>query len=56
MATREFKGRPILPGRLEGEAVVTSFGFNTLACFSAVLVNDARCAICSDHNNPELYG
>ncbi len=56
MATREFMGRPVLPGRVEAEAVVTSFGFNTLACFSEALVSDARCAICSDHNNPELYG
>ena len=56
MDKREFKGRSILPGCVEGESVVTKFGFNTLACFSEALVSDASCAICSDHNNPDLFG
>lgn len=51
-----FKGRPILPGYMEGEAVVSHRGFNTYASFSTSMLTNASAAICSDRNNAELYG
>jgi predicted aconitase with swiveling domain len=54
--SRVFKGRPILPADLEGQALVTRAGFNSLACFYKSMLTDAREAICSDQSNPELFG
>lgn len=53
--TKTFRGRAILPGNIEGEALVTHTGFNTLASFQKSLVKRAKKAICSDQNNRELY-
>jgi predicted aconitase with swiveling domain len=53
---RVFRGRAVLPGDLEGEALVSRFGFNAYASFSNsihVQVEEARCA---DGNNQDLYG
>ena len=51
----EFKGRVILEGELEAEAVVSSQGFNTLAsCQKSAMAKKDR-IICSDQNNPELF-
>jgi predicted aconitase with swiveling domain len=54
--TRSFKGRAILPGNLEGEALVTHGGFNTYASFSVSMHSQAKRALCSDSGNQELYG
>ncbi len=52
---KTFKGRIILSGEIKGEAVVTRTGLNTLASFyQSILKNESK-AVCSDHNNPELY-
>jgi len=51
-----FKGRPVLPAEIQGEAVVTHSGFNTLACFYKSILHDAARAICGDQDNPELFG
>lgn len=51
-----FKGRAILPAEIEGEAVVTHIGFNTLACYYRSILTDAKKAICGDQDNPELFG
>ncbi len=51
-----FKGRAILPGNLKGEAVVTRTGFNTLASFYKALLTGSTKAVCSDQDNPELFG
>lgn len=51
-----FKGRAILPGNIEGEALVTHAGFNVYASFSSSLHAQAEAARCSDSGNPELYG
>ncbi len=51
-----FKGRAVLPGNLEGEALVTHTGFNTYASFSTSLHSHTGTALCSDRNNQELYG
>jgi predicted aconitase with swiveling domain len=51
-----FKGRAVLPGKLSGEAIVTRSGFNTLASFYRALLSGSRKAVCSDQDNPELFG
>lgn len=51
-----FKGRSILPAEIEGEAVVTHTGFNTLACYYKSILTEATRAICGDQGNPELFG
>ena len=54
MAT--FKGRPVVPGNVTAEALVTHAGFNTLASFQKALMFGDKAATCSDQNNPELHG
>jgi predicted aconitase with swiveling domain len=54
--SRSFKGRALLPGHLEGEALVTRMGFNTYASFSTSMHTQAETAQCSDGGNQELYG
>ena len=53
---KTFKGRPIIPGSVMGEALVTHRGFNTLASFYKSLLTGAQTATCGDQNNPDLYG
>lgn len=53
--SRMFKGRPVLAANVEGEAIVTHQGFNTLASFYQSILTDAKEAICSDQDNQELY-
>jgi predicted aconitase with swiveling domain len=57
MAKKTFKGRPILSGDLEGPAMVSHIGLNTLSTYKTVMfggVTDK--AICSDGDNKDLYG
>ena len=37
MAKKTFKGRPILSGDLEGPAMVSQIGLNTLSTYKAVM-------------------
>jgi predicted aconitase with swiveling domain len=53
---RSFKGRAILPGNLEGEALVTHVGFNAYASFSTSIHTQVKTAQCADSSNEELYG
>jgi uncharacterized protein len=53
--SRTFIGRPVLGGDLEGEALVTHRGFNSLASFYQAMLTEAETAICSDQDNPELF-
>ena len=53
---KSFKGRPVLPGRVTGEAVVSHTGFNTLASFQKSMLTHRSKAICSDQGNPDLFG
>jgi predicted aconitase with swiveling domain len=53
---RTFIGRTILPGNLEGEALVTHVGFNTYASFYTSIHAQVEAARCADSGNPELYG
>ena len=53
MAT--FKGRPIIPGELEGEALVSKQPFNTTASyFTNMFAGNTEDAPCTDANNAEL--
>lgn len=54
--SKTFKGRPILPGNLEGEALVTHVGFNTYASFFTSIHTPVEAAQCADSSNQELYG
>ena len=57
MAKKTFKGRPILSGDLEGPAMVSHIGLNTLSTYKTVMfggVTDK--AVCSDGDNTDLYG
>jgi predicted aconitase with swiveling domain len=54
--SKSFKGRPILPGDLEGEALVTHVGFNTYASFYTSIHAQAEVALCADSGNQELHG
>lgn len=53
---RTFKGRAVVPGKAEAQALVSHGGFNTLASFQKSLMFGDKTAKCSDQNNPDLYG
>jgi predicted aconitase with swiveling domain len=54
--TQIFEGKSILPGEVEGEALVTHQGFNTYASFLTSMYAHEKVAKCSDNSNPQLYG
>jgi predicted aconitase with swiveling domain len=56
MANKSFKGRAILPGSLEGEALVSRMGFNAYASFFDSLHDQVTSAVCADSSNAELFG
>jgi predicted aconitase with swiveling domain len=53
--SRSFKGRAILPGNLEGVALVTHVGFNAYASFYTSIHAQVQTAQCADTGNRELY-
>ncbi len=53
---KTFKGRPLLPGALEGEALVSKQPFNTTASYLENLFGgNTETAPCTDVSNKELY-
>ena len=51
-----FKGRPIVAGDLEGEALVSKQPFNTTASyFTNMFAGNSENAPCTDANNKELF-
>ena len=52
----EFKGRVIVPGTCEAEALVSHNGLNTLASFQMALMFNKKGMPCGDQNNPEING
>ena len=53
---KTFKGRPLIPGKLEGEALVSKQPFNTSASyFTNMFGGNTETAPCTDANNKELY-
>ena len=53
---REFKGRVVAPGSITAPAVVSHYGFNTLASLQSALQFGDKKATCSDQNNADLFG
>ena len=58
MAKKTFKGRPLLPGELDGEALVSHQAFNTSGSYLDHMFGgkDGPPALCTDANNPDLAG
>jgi predicted aconitase with swiveling domain len=57
MVKKTFKGRPVLPGNLEGAATVSRIGFNTYTSYKLNMVGGMTDkAICTDGDNKDLYG
>lgn len=54
--SKSFKGRPVLPGNIEGEVLVSLGGFNAYASFYNSLYDDVKIARCSDSGNPDTFG
>ncbi len=52
---RQFKGRVIVPGECEAEALVSRKGFNTLASYQMALQFGDKEVKCGDQNNPDIY-
>ena len=52
---KEFKGRVVAPGTVTAPAVVSHYGFNTLASLQSALQFGDKKATCGDQNNPDLY-
>ena len=52
---KEFKGRVIIDGTAELEAVVSRQGVNTLATFQKSALAHKKEVICSDQNNPDIF-
>jgi predicted aconitase with swiveling domain len=53
---KTFKGRPVLPGQVKGQSVVSRQGVNLLASFQKSILKRAKTVICSDQNNKDLHG
>ncbi|MEG0751789.1 MAG: DUF126 domain-containing protein [Oscillospiraceae bacterium] len=53
---KQFKGRPVVPGTVSAEALVSKGGFNTLASFQKALMFGDKKATCSDQNNSDIFG
>ena len=54
--SRRFQGRAILPGTVEGRALVSRTGFNAYACFYNSLMDGVTSAKCADSGNQDLFG
>ena len=56
MAKKTFKGRAILPGKVEGKALVSKQPFNTTASYlENMFMGVTDKAPCTDQDNPELF-
>ncbi len=53
---KKFQGRVISAHNIEGEAVVSHQGVNTLATFQKSALKNAKQVIVSDQNNKDLFG
>ena len=50
---RSFSGRAVIPGHVDGEAVVSRRGFNTYASFYTSIHDPVEAAQCADNGNPD---
>jgi predicted aconitase with swiveling domain len=56
MAKKTFQGRPLLPGELQGKALVSHQAFNTTGSYlQNMFAGVTDKAICTDADNKELY-
>ena len=56
MTKKTFKGRPLLPGQLEGKATVSRQPFNTTASyFDNMFAGETEKAPCTDSDNKDLF-
>ncbi len=56
MAKKTFKGRPLLPGKLKGKALVSKQPFNTTASyFDNMFAGVTDSAPCTDSDNKDLF-
>ena len=56
MAKKTFQGRPLLPGKITGKALVSKQPFNTTASyFKNMFAGETKTAPCTDSSNKELY-
>ena len=53
--TKTFKGRPVLPGKVEDTAEVSHYGFSTSAVYIEVVFKDSSSGVCKDGDNKELF-
>jgi predicted aconitase with swiveling domain len=53
---QKFKGRAVIPGNVEGRAVVSHQGLNSLASFYQSMLVESATATCSDQDNAALFG
>ncbi len=53
---KEFKGRVVVPGTCQAEALVSRNGFNTLASFQMAIMFNKKGIPCGDQNNPDING
>ena len=57
MAKKTFQGRALLPGKIEGEALVSNAAFNTSGSYlNNMFAGETEKAICTDTDNKDLYG
>ena len=57
MTKKKYKGRPLLPGELFGEALASKQPFNTTGSYLENLFGgNSTTAPCTDPNNKEFYG
>ena len=57
MSKKTFTGRPLIPGKVEGSAMVSRIGFNTYTSYKLNMVGGVTDkAICTDGDNKDLYG
>jgi len=56
MAKKTFQGRPLLPGKLKGKALVSKQPFNTTNSYlKNMFAGETKTAPCTDSSNKELY-
>ena len=56
MSKKTFTGRPLIPGVIEGSAMVSKIGFNTYTSYKLNMVGGVTDkAICTDGDNKDLY-
>lgn len=50
-----YRTRPIIPGKVKGEVIVSKQGLNWLATFQESIIRGRKIAIGGDRNNPYVY-